>query len=117
MSTFRLGRNTTEHYSSFADAAKAWGCKPVSKTTKNENKLKEQCEKFCGKHKCKACNQPMTYIGGNQMVCQNEKCKGIKIEREDKDGNKIVSYVPSFDLLDDTGAEIANNIFFATQQN
>ena len=45
------------------------------------------------------------------MSCVNEKCKGIKMEREDADGNKIVSYIISYDLLDDTGAEIAQNIF------
>jgi hypothetical protein len=111
MKAFRMGRNTTEYYTSFEEAAKAWGCKPVVKKTKDENKLKLQQEKFCGKHKCKACGEPMTWVGGSMMTCTNEKCKGIKVEREGADGNKIVSYVVSYDLLDDLGAEIAENIF------
>ena len=45
------------------------------------------------------------------MTCTNEKCKGIKLEREDKEGNKVVSYVTSYELLDSNGAEIAANIF------
>ena len=111
MKEFRMGSNTTEHYSSFEEAAKAWGCKPVIKKTKDEEKLKSQQNKFVMKHCCKACGEPMAYIGGNQMTCTNEKCKGIKIEREDKEGNKIISYIVSYDLLDDTGTKIAQNIF------
>lgn len=111
MKTFRMGRNTTEHYSSFEEAAKAWNCKPVNKRTKDEEKLKKQRETFCSKHKCKACGEPMVWISGSIMACANEKCKGIKVEREDFEGNKIVSYVTSYDLLDDTGKEIAYNIF------
>jgi hypothetical protein len=79
--------------------------------TDDEKKLAEQKERFCLKHKCKACGQPMSYIGGNQMTCTNDKCKGIKVEREDKEGNKIVSYVVSYELLDNKGAEIGNIIF------
>ena len=111
MKDFRMGRNTTEHYSSFEEVAKAWGCKPVVKKTKDENKLKSQQEKFCAKHRCKACGEPMTWIDGSVMTCTNEKCKGIKVEREGADGNKIISYVVSYDLLDDLGTEIACNIF------
>ena len=111
MREFRMGCGTREHYTSFEECAKAWGCKPVIKKTKDANKLASQQEKFCARHKCKACGQPMTYVGGNQMTCTNEKCKGIKVEREDKEGNKIVSYVVSYELLDELGAEIANNIF------
>lgn len=112
MTNFRLGRNTTEHYTSFEEAAKAWGCKPANKKNKDMKKLQEQQEKFCAKHKCKACGQPMVFVGNsNTMVCSNEKCKGIKNVRTDKEGNEIVTYTPSYDLLDDTGSEIANVIF------
>ena len=106
-----MGLNTTEHYSSFEEAAKAWGCRPVIRKNKSDDKLKEQQEKFCGKHKCKGCGQPMTWVGGNLMTCTNEKCKGIKVEKLDKEGNTIISYITSYDLLDDTGAKIAQNIF------
>ena len=37
----------------------------------------------------------MTFIGGHIMTCTNPDCKGIKVEREDKDGNKIVPDGPN----------------------
>ncbi len=111
MREFRMGRNTTEHYTSFEECAKAWGRRPISKRTKDSKKLEEQRENFKAKHKCKVCGQPMNYIGGNQMVCANESCKGIKFERPDKEGNIIIVYKPSFELLDQKSAEIAYNIF------
>ena len=110
MKTFRMGRNTTEHYSSFQEMGKAWGCKPI---TKNEEKLKKQQEKFLAHkdNKCKACGESMTWIGGNQMVCMNEKCKGIKIEKEDAEGNKMITYVTSYTLLDEKLADYAQYLF------
>ena len=51
MSKFRMDRNTTEHYTSFEDLAKAYGCKPVTKQTSDKNKLKKQQENFCDKNK------------------------------------------------------------------
>lgn len=104
-------QNKIEEYNSLEELRTAWNLKPVTRKTKNAVKLSEQQERFCSKHKCKACGKPMTYIGGNQMVCTNENCKGIKIEHTDNDGNILVSYETSYDLLDDLGAEIANNIF------
>ena len=111
MKTFRMDHNTTEHYTSFEELAKAWNCRPVTKKTKDEGKLKNQQEKFCSKHRCKACGEPMSWITGSVMACTNDKCRGIKVEREDMDGNKIISYVTSYDLLDDLGTEIAEIIF------
>ena len=112
MKAFRMGRNTTEHYSSFEEAAKAWGCKPFSRKTKDEKKLAKQQEDFCAKYKCSACGQPMKYIGGRWMACANEKCKGIKVEREDFEGNKIVSYRTSCEYIKrDNDAEYASGIF------
>lgn len=111
MREFRMGRNVTEHYSSFEDMRAAWGCKPVKKKTDDKVKLEKQQSDFCEKHLCKACKSPMTYVGGNIMTCTNDKCKGIKIEKEGKDGEKIISYITSYELLDTRGAEIANNIF------
>lgn len=112
MKDFRMGRNTTEHYTSFQECAKAFGCRPVSKVTKDMKKLKDQREKFCERHRCAACGQPMSWVEGTStMVCSNEKCRGIKQTRVDKDGNEIVSYLPSYDLLDDKGFSIAQNIF------
>jgi hypothetical protein len=112
MKEYRMGKNTKECYFSFEEMRKAWGFDPISKKTKNEKKLKQQQENFIKKHKCKACGEPMTFINSsNAMACTNEKCRGIKVVKKDKEGNEIVIYEPSFDILDDTGAVIAQNIF------
>lgn len=111
MRDFRLGRNTTEHYTSLTEAAAAFGCRPVVKKTKDEEKLKKQQNDFGARHLCKACSQPMTFIGGNQMCCANPECKGIKLERKDKDGNSVITYLTSYELLDEKGSEIAQNIY------
>lgn len=112
MKNFRMGKNTKEHYSSLAELGAAWGCKPVIKKTKDEKKLKDQQEKFCMRHKCKSCGQPMKWVCGSMMTCVNESCKGIKVEEKDADGAVIrVDYLVSYELLDDLGAEIATNIF------
>lgn len=111
MKNYRLSKGTTEHYTSLEELRAAWGKEPYKKRTKDENKLKKQQETFCSRHLCSACHQPMTWIGGNMMTCTNEKCKGIPVERTDKEGNVKVSYLTSYDLLDDKGAEIAQNIF------
>lgn len=110
MNNYRLSRGVTAHYSSLEELREAYGLKPFVKRTNDANKLQKQQEVFCGKHKCKACGKPMVWTGGNVMTCQNPACKGIKVERETPEG-KIVSYVTSYDLLDDIGAEIAGNIF------
>lgn len=98
-------------YSSFRELAKSMNLKPVTHVTKNEEKLKKQQDFFRSKHKCKACGNPMTWVGGNIMTCLEPSCRGIKITKEDDDGNKIISYVTSYKLLDNRGAEIASNIF------
>lgn len=112
MSNYRLGRNTTEHYTSFEELRAAFGCKPITKRTSDEKKLEGQRIAFNGKHRCKSCNQPMVWIGGTSvMSCKNPDCKGIKSVRTDIDGNEIVTYYPSYDLLDSVGADIASNLF------
>ena len=112
MKEIRLGNNTTAHYSSFEELAVAFGCKPVSKVTKDMKKLNEQQTKFKERHRCKACNEPMEFINNTStMACKNPKCRGIKQVRTDKEGNEIVTYLPSYDLLDTLGMEIGINIF------
>lgn len=111
MSNYRLSKGTTEHYTSLEELRAAWGKEPFVKRTKDPDKLVKQQENFLKHYRCKACGKPMTYIGGNMMTCTNEACKGIKVEREDKEGNKIVNYVTSYELLDERFADIANSIF------
>lgn len=110
MKYYRKSKGETEHYTSLEELRDAWGLKPITKQTKDMQKLNKQKDHFLSKHLCSACKQPMVYIGGNQMVCQNENCKGIKHELK-TDVETKVWYTPSFDLLDEKGAEVAHNIF------
>lgn len=111
MNDFRLGSNCIAHYSSFEELAKAYNVKPISKQTKDKEKLNSQREKFNSRHRCRSCGEPMEWIGDNVMVCKNPKCKGIKHEYVNDDGSKNITYSPSYDLLDELGSEIAGNIF------
>ena len=47
MKEFRTGSGTKEHYSSFEECAKAWGCRPLKKKTDDKKKLAKQKEDFC----------------------------------------------------------------------
>ena len=111
MKEFRKSKGVTEHYTSLEELGKAYNCKPNIKRTKDDEKLKKQQENFCKHYRCKACGEPMYYVGGSIMTCCNEKCKGIKVERKDADGNTIVNYMVSYELLDDHFSEVASNIF------
>lgn len=113
MKEFRLGSNTTEHYTSLEELRASFGLKPVSRKTNDEQKLQKQKEAFCGRHVCKACGNPMTFINGtNVMCCTNEKCNGIKHQTTNEEtGETKVWYTPSCKTLDEKGASIANNIF------
>ena len=62
--------------------------KTVSKTNEEFKK------KFEKRHSCKSCGNPLTYVGGNVMVCKNSECSG--------------SY---FELLDEHGKEIAQSLY------
>lgn len=112
MKVIRLGNNTTEHYSSFEELAAAWGCRPVSKVTKDMKKLKEQQDRFYKSNTCRACGSPMTFMAGtNVMCCTSETCKGIKHQSiNEETGETKIWYTPSYKVLDDKGAVIANNI-------
>lgn len=105
-------KNVAGTYESFADFAKAVGCKPAKMKTGSQKKLDAQRKQFSKKHICRACGQPMTYNPNtNIMSCTNPNCKGIKRTKKDKDGNEVVYYEPSFEMLSDKGADIANVIF------
>ena len=109
MRTLRNDKSTVARYSSFAEVAAAFGKKPVEK--KNNKKIKKIRETFTKKYICRACGKPMTFIGGNQMVCQNESCKGIKIFGRNKAGEEVVSYAPSYCILKAKDARYAQKIF------
>ena len=50
-------------------------------------------------------------MGGNIVACTNSKCKGIKNIKKLDDGTEVVTYLTSYELLDDIGTNIANRIF------
>lgn len=107
---FRLSKDTTARYSSFEEVAKAFGCKPVKKRTDDTDKLKKQQEKFVGK--CRVCGQNLTYLSDtNALACTNPECKGIKMTAKNEDGTDKIWYIPVTRTVDDTGMEIAMNLF------
>ena len=114
MREFRLSKGVTERYTSLEELGQAFGCKPYIKQTKDKEKLKKQRENFCNHYRCRACGEPMVWmgeLGESVMICKNEKCKGIKHERIDTEGNTIVSYSVSYEILDNKFADRAKNIF------
>lgn len=114
MKNFRMSKGVTEHYTSLEELRAAHGLSPVIKQTKDKEKLQKQRENFCSHHKCRTCGNPMSYVGGSVMVCKNEKCRGIPVERKDDEGNTKVTYLTSYEILNDKYTEIAENIFHET---
>lgn len=114
MKSYRLSKGCTAHYTSLEELRAAYNIKPMRKQTRDKEKLVKQRETFCGKHLCQSCKKPMIWLEGtNQMVCNNPDCQGIKHEQiiNAETGETKVWYSPSYDLLDDLGQEIAQNLF------
>lgn len=112
MKEYRKAKGVKEQYDSLQALREAWGCKELGKRrTKDEEKLQAQRQAFCERHKCSACGFPMMYVGAGAMACKNPSCRGVKVERTGKDGTTITTYEVSYDLLDDLGREIAENLF------
>lgn len=105
----RKDNQGNEHYSSFSELASSMGIQKAH--NKNKKKIEYQKEKFGKKHRCKACGEPLTFIGGNIVTCTNPKCKGIKNVKKLDDGTEVVTYLTSYELLDDIGTNIASRIF------
>lgn len=110
--SYRLSKDTIARFTSMEELRKAWQLNPLTtKKPNNAKRLKKVQEDFKSHHKCKACGSPMEWITGSVMTCTNPQCKGIKVERVDDDGNKIISYITSYNLLSDHYAEIAETLF------
>lgn len=106
MKEFRKGKDVTEHYTSFAEMAKAWGCAPVEKKrTKNADKLKAQREKFLGT--CPICQSANKFVSPQYIVCSNVDCKGKNIAPKGEEPR----YVLSMRELNEKGIEIASHLF------
>ena len=112
MKEFRKSKDCTEHYTSLESLRAAWGLKPIQKKRpKTEEALKTAQEKFLGT--CRVCKHPLVLINGcNVLACQNSECKGIKMtSKNEEDGTEKVWYIPVSRVLDERGAEIAENLF------
>lgn len=108
MGEYRISNDTTEHYTSFADLGKAWGCRESKKRSSDKSKLNKDRTEFLGV--CQVCMEPMKYNNG-VIVCSNQSCIGIKKEYENKDGTKRIEYHPVYRILNSKGKEIAENLF------
>ena len=104
----RLAKGITAYYGSLEELAKAYNTSTL-KRTKDQAKLESQREKFLGK--CRVCGEPLSYLGGNVMACQNESCKGFETKTRDEDGNETVVFKPVFKILDEHAETIAYNLF------
>ena len=111
--SYRLSKDTMCRFTSMDELREAWQLKPLTtKKPNNEKRLKKVQEDFKSHHKCRACGKPMDLVQGtNIFTCCNPQCKGIKIEKEDSEGNKYVEYITSYDILNSHYAEIANTLF------
>lgn len=95
-------------FHSFKEVAEFLGLNTVKQ---NPKKQKEQIEKFKKYHLCPTCHVPMTYCGGNIMVCQNRSCKGIPHKYVDPEtGKEKVWYSASYQILDGKGEKIAERL-------
>ena len=105
-------KKITGEYSSFAEVAQTFGCKPVKYRTSVKEKLNNQRARFLKNCVCEGCKQPMQLIQGtNIMACVNPDCNGVEHVRADDNGNEYKTYSPSYRMLEEKGALVANNIF------
>ena len=102
-------KNEKTIFHSFREAFESLGFK-VSDQKKEPTQ--DRKDKFVRYHLCPNCKRPMTYCGGNIMVCMNDNCKGIQHKYTDQEtGEERIWYSNSYHLLDEKGASIANNLF------
>lgn len=104
-------RNNGNTYHSFDEyAQEVFGMKPYKKVTKDKQKLESQREKFLGT--CPFCKKPLKYVAGtNVLVCQNEECKGKKVNSHSDSDEEFTKYKPYYRILSEKGSMIAENIF------
>ena len=110
MREFRKSKDCTEHYTSLEELRTNFGLAPNSRKTKDANKLKAQREKFLGT--CKICKQPLSWVENtNVCACKNPSCNGIKMISKNEDGTERAWFIPIIKMLDETGMQIAMNLF------
>lgn len=91
----------------------AYNLPPLRRQTRDKKKLESQRQFFLSKHKCPACETEMVHVEGtNVMYCPNKNCNGFKkVTTDEETEETTVDRSIAFDILDDTGSKIANNIF------
>lgn len=96
-------------YSSFSEYASA---NKIVVKTKDIKDKQQRKDKFMEHHKCRGCGQYLVLVPDtNIMRCSNPVCRGIKRSRKDKEGNDIVYYDPSYDILEEKWASYASALF------
>ena len=101
-------------FDSFEDLRVEFGLPVLRRQTKDREKLAGQRERFLNRHKCPACEGELKLIEGtNVFYCPNKKCDGFTRTTVDEETGEtlVLDQSIAFDLLDDKGAQIANNIF------
>lgn len=110
MSKERLQKDVTGHYNSFEELAKDFGLEPPTHRTKDVQKLNSQRDKLAGK--CKVCGSTLEHISDtNVFVCANEKCKGVKYTKVNKEGEEKVFFAPVIKTMDGLGSKIVEKLF------
>lgn len=110
----KKGSKQVKTLTSLEDLRAEYGLPPLRRQTRDKNKLQGQREAFGNRHKCPLCDSTMTHIEGtNMMFCPNKDCKGYsQTEKDEETGETSAIYRSvAFELLDDRGTNIANNIF------
>lgn len=95
-------------FHSFQEVAEYLGFN-IIKTTPKKNE--EQIVRFKKYHLCPACHLPMTYCGGNIMVCQNNSCKGLSYNYTNPETGEVrTRYTACYHILDEKGEKIAERL-------
>ena len=90
--TLRKENNGIRYFGFNEVAKEVYNLKPVENALSQNNA--EAKDKFQKHHRCKSCKNPLRYVGGNVMVCDNPECDH-----------------PAYSLLDEKGKNIAEAIF------
>ena len=98
---------------SFEELRAEFGLPQLRRQTKDKQKLESQRQKFLSHHKCPICESEMKHITDtNIFYCSNNECGGFKkVFTDEETEETTVDRSIAFDLLDNKGAKIANNIF------
>lgn len=113
MRNYRPSKGETAHYTSLEQMRDALDIPKMQKRSKNKDKLEADQSKFLGV--CRSCGKSLHYISGtNILVCNNESCKGRKLQPKSTEANSETTdekYVPVMRILNEKGTEIAENLF------